>query len=211
MASVEAVLDTLVPCDPYHPALCINILVGSVVPLPINSKKNLNFHQASYTEINTFLLSFSWYDTFMSLDVHSATNAFYDALHSCILQFVPKISYTPSKFPAWFTKNLKVLAFDKKRAHAKFKLTSTQNDYTNLSYIRARFKSESKKCYKAHLSRIESALKYNPRSFWDSVRKSKSQIGIPNLVHLNGSSCTGSETVPNLFCFTLYLCLHVQH
>lgn len=101
MASVEPVLDTLVPCDPYHPALCINISVEPAVPLPINSHIFYNFHQASYPDINKFLLSFNWYDTFLSLDVNSATNTFYDALHSCILQFVPKVSFTPSKFPIW--------------------------------------------------------------------------------------------------------------
>ena len=199
MASVDTVLDTLVPCDPYHPALCINISAEKTVPIPINSHNFFNFHQASYPDINKFLLSFNWYETFLSLDVNSATNAFYDALHSCILQFVPKVSFTPSKFPAWFTKDLKALAFDKKRAHAKYKSTCNQSDYISFSYIRARFKSESKKCYKAHLFRTESALKYNPRSFWDFVRKSKSQNGIPNLVHLNGSSCTGPEKISNLF------------
>jgi len=101
----------------------------------------------------------------LSLDVNSATNAFYDALHSCILQFVPKASFTPSKFPAWFIKDLKALEFDKKRARAKYKSTCNQSDYISFSYIRARFKSESKKCYKAHLFRTESALKHNHRSF----------------------------------------------
>jgi len=37
MASVETVLDTLVPCDPYHPAMCINIPAEPAVPIPTNS------------------------------------------------------------------------------------------------------------------------------------------------------------------------------
>jgi len=104
----------LIVSNPYHPALCINISVGPAVLLPINSHNFFNFHQASYPDTNTFLLSFNSYDTFLSLGVNSATKAFYDALHSCILQFVPKVSYTPSKFPVWFTEELKSLAFDKK-------------------------------------------------------------------------------------------------
>jgi len=93
IASVETVSDTLVPCDLYHPALCINISIGSPIPLPGNSHKFFNIRRACYSDINNFVLSFNWYDTFLSLDVDSATNTFYDALHYCIFKFVPEVSY----------------------------------------------------------------------------------------------------------------------
>ena len=116
-----------------------------------------------------------------------------------MLQFVPKVFYTLSKFPVWFTKDLKALAFDIKHVYTKYKLTFNQNDYTYFSYIHVGFKDESMKCYKANLPRTEIALKYNPRFFWDFIRKIKSQNGIPNLVHLNDSSCIDPEMIPNLF------------
>jgi len=82
---VEAVSDTLVPCDPYNPAPCIIILVGTHTHLPANSHKFFNFRKACYSDINTFLLSFNWHDSFLTLDVDSATNTSYDASHYCII------------------------------------------------------------------------------------------------------------------------------
>ncbi|KAL5246231.1 hypothetical protein ACI65C_013639 [Semiaphis heraclei] len=88
-----------VPCDPYHPALVIKFPFGQDHPLLDKSHKYFNFQRTCYPDICSFLLSFNWLETIVSLDVDQATNAFYDALHFCDLNFVPEVSYSPSNFP----------------------------------------------------------------------------------------------------------------
>jgi len=110
-----------VPCDPYHPALVINLPFAQDHPLLDNSHKYFNFRRACYPDICSFLLSFNWLETIVSLDVDQATNALYDALHFCVLNFVPEVSYSPSKFPLWFSHDLKSIVISKKRGMPSIK------------------------------------------------------------------------------------------
>jgi hypothetical protein len=67
---------------------------------------------------------------------------FYDAWHKSVLDFVPKFTFTDSEFPPWFDKGLKNILYFKKKAHIKFKASSSAHDYRELSLLRARFKYE---------------------------------------------------------------------
>jgi len=69
--------------------------------------------------------------------VDEAAKAIYDALHFCILNFVPKVFYIPSTFPKWFSKNLKHIVLSKIRAHAKFNASRSPLDYAEFSALRA--------------------------------------------------------------------------
>lgn len=101
----------------------------------------------------------------MSLDVDKVANALYDALHFCILNNVLEGSYVPSTFPKWFSSNLKNIVFSKKQAYAKLETSHYRLDYAEFSSLRASYKAKYKKCHTAFLSRTESILKSNPRSF----------------------------------------------
>jgi hypothetical protein len=197
--SVEKADVVTVPCDPYHPALDILISLEEVVPILNTSHKYFDFRRGSYSKICSFLESFNWLETITILDIDSATSTLYDALYFSILNFVPEINYVPSKFPRWFSKDLKSIVFDKKRAHAKYKVSRSPQDYEVFSNLRARYKSESKKCYNSFLTHTETMLNLNPRSFWDFVRKNKCNNGIPNTVHFDGLQCSGNASVSNLF------------
>ncbi|KAF0704210.1 Uncharacterized protein FWK35_00029024, partial [Aphis craccivora] len=170
--------NSAVPCDSYHPALDIMVKLDNVSPLLDRSHNYFDFLHAPYTEICKFLDSFNWLETLMSLDVDKSANALYDALHFCILNFVPE---------------------GKKRAHAKFKTSHCPLDYAEFSTLRASYKAEYKKCHTAFLSRTESMLKSNPRSFWDFVRVHKSSNEIPHTVHFENIKSSGIESVSNLF------------
>lgn len=96
----------------------------------------------------------------------AAFNTFYDALHESVLYFVPKCTFTDSKFPPWFDKGLKNILYLEKKAHIKFKTSSSAHDYSEFSLLRARFKYESKKCLRNYFTRIESSLISNPAGYW---------------------------------------------
>lgn len=121
----------------YHPSLSLSFMMNCdelniwyYVPNIDTLHTFFDLRHASYTDIYNLLTSFNWAATFHRLDIDSATSAFYDALHFCILKFVSIISYTSSKFPIWFSKTLKTLVFDRKRAHFKYKLTRNITDYS---------------------------------------------------------------------------------
>lgn len=185
-----------VACDPYHPALVIKFSSGRDHPFLDNSHKYFNFRRACYPDICSFLLSFNWLETIVSLNVDQATNALYDALHFCVKNFVPEVSYSPSKFPLWFSKDLKFIVFSKKRAHNKYKVSRCPRDFNEFSNLRARYKYEYKRCYKLFIAQTECKLKTNPRSFWDFVQKNKSGDGILYTVYFDkkiGSSLFSSN------------------
>ncbi|XP_008190178.1 uncharacterized protein LOC103312002 [Acyrthosiphon pisum] len=146
------------------------IKLDKLSPLLDRSHNYYDFRRAPYSKICEFLNSFNWLETIISLDVDEAAKAIYDASHFCILNFVPEVSYIPSTFPKWFSKNLKHIVLSKKREHAKFKASRCPLDYAEFSAIRASYKAEYKRCHTVYLSRTESMLKSNPRSSWDFVR-----------------------------------------
>jgi hypothetical protein len=103
---------------------------------PINASHNYyNFSKANYVEILKYLQKFNWIETLSQLDVDFATNTQYDALHHCIMHFVPVLKYMKFKFPTWFSKNLKFTILAKRQAHALFKSTSNPHYYTQFSNL----------------------------------------------------------------------------
>ncbi|KAL4132099.1 hypothetical protein QTP88_009314 [Uroleucon formosanum] len=149
--------------DRYQPALLFETVLA---PVPINQDLNhpfFDFKRADFSKIEQFLLSFNWKDTISSLNVNDATNAFYDALRFCIISFVPQVVYTKSKFPSWFTRELKELTFQKTKAYAAYRASmSPPIDYSTFSLLRAKFKFLSKKCYENYIKRIEASFCTNP-------------------------------------------------
>uniref|UniRef100_A0A2S2Q917 RNA-directed DNA polymerase from mobile element jockey n=1 Tax=Sipha flava TaxID=143950 RepID=A0A2S2Q917_9HEMI len=197
--NIEKSVTGVVPCDPYHPALDIILTFVDDLPSIDSCHKYFNFRKACYPRISVFLSSFNWLETLTTTDIDSATCALYDALHYCVTSFVPLIVFKPSKFPSWFSKNLKNIVFAKKEMHAKYKASRNPVDYNKFSNLRAQYKYYYKKCYKTFLDNTENMLNVNPRLFWDFVRKRRSNNGIPNSVHLNDLSATGPESISSLF------------
>ncbi|KAE9528724.1 hypothetical protein AGLY_012299 [Aphis glycines] len=146
-----------------------------------------------------FLSSFDWYSTFQLHNVDGAFNTYYDALHKSVLDFVPKCTFTDSKFPPWFDKGLKNILYLKKKGRIKFKASSSAYDYREFSLLRARFKYESKKCLRNYVERIESSLISNPAGYWKFVRNKKSFSMIPKVVSYSESTSANEQDAANLF------------
>lgn len=86
---IEKSSSKIVLYDPYYPAL--NIFLPTIYDVPFLNKSHnyFNFQKTSSPEILKFLGSFNWPEIIRNLDVDSAANSLYDALHYCILNFVP--------------------------------------------------------------------------------------------------------------------------
>jgi len=169
--SVEKSFEPAVSIDPYHPDFYMYL---SCAPLDLNSKRDqsfYNFSKTDYHSISTYLEIFDWSFTFKPLDIDSAVNLVYDALHKVVIDFVPKCKYSSSSFPPWFIKELKQLVILKKQAHAMFKSSSSVYDYKKFSFLRAKFKYLSKKSFRTYSSNVESSFISNPLSYWKFVKK----------------------------------------
>lgn len=87
-------------------------------------------------------------------DTDSAFNILYDALHHSVLEIVPKFTFKESTYPPWFTKDLKhIILLSKKQAHTRFKSSKSITDYKQFSFLRVKFKYQSKKAYRCLLNR----------------------------------------------------------
>jgi len=124
---------------------------------------------------------------------------FYDAIHKSILNHVPIAYYRPSNFPVWFSKELIDIVTRKRKAHALYKTSGSPQDYRCFSYLRAKFKYISNKCYKAFVERTEAEFCTNPKRFWDFVRRNKDGNTIPKQVSLNEKHSNNEFDTANFF------------
>jgi len=181
----EPALEPLVPLNSYHPALSIYFSIVAPVLSVDYSRESYQFHRGRYNEMNDYLSFFNWKSIFYCLDLNTAVNTFFDALHFTVLTYVPKLRFTKSCFPSWVTKEVKNLVFEKKRAHAFFKSTKSLIHNREFSLLRARCKYETKKCFRRFGSDSETLLLKDPERFWDYVRKYRSAKSIPKTVYYN--------------------------
>ncbi|KAL4098639.1 hypothetical protein QTP88_023202 [Uroleucon formosanum] len=199
LVSVKKSFEPAVSIDPYHPALYMSL---SCSPMDLNRKCDqsfYNFPKADYHSISTYFEIFNWSSTFKPLDIDSALNVFYNALHKVVIDFVPKCKYSFSSYPPWFTKELKHLVILKKQAHARFKSSSSIYDYKKISFLRAKFKYLSKKSFRTYSSNVDSFFICNPMSFWKFVKKNISNSNILSSLKLNGCIASCDRDSAELF------------
>lgn len=99
---------------------------------------------------------------------------------------MPSVKCFPSKFPAWFSKDLTDLVFKKRKAHAVFQNTKNPDDYRSFSVLRAQYKYMSKQCYRSFIKTTESCFNLNPSKSWEFIRKNRSSQSISKTVKSNG-------------------------
>ncbi|KAF5200984.1 Rna-directed dna polymerase from mobile element jockey, partial [Thalictrum thalictroides] len=189
----------VVPEDHYHPTLVFE----SAAPVPLAgsdpSHVFFNFNKSDFIRINEFLKSFNWTDTLSPLSANDAASTLYDALHYCVLNFVPQVNYKKSKFPIWFSNQLKNTVQLKRKAHALYRSTQSPIDYTRFSNLRAQCKFLSRKCHSKYIENTESSFLKNPKAFWDFVRKTKSGNSIPATVKLGNAFSNDRASMCEMF------------
>eukprot|EP00102_Acyrthosiphon_pisum_P026679 XP_016663889.1 PREDICTED: RNA-directed DNA polymerase from mobile element jockey-like [Acyrthosiphon pisum] len=157
------------------------------------------YNKGRYKEINRYISSFNWEQTFSNLDLNSSAYALYDALYFTVLKYVPKSTFIKSSFPTWVSKHMKDLIFQKKRAHADYKSSGSLVHYREFSILRARCKFEAKRCFRSFVSNAEKSFNDEPKSFWDFVRKHRSPNPIPKTAFYNNTAGHDEQHSANLF------------
>ena len=108
---IECVTPGLVREDKHHPPLLLNLEFTSVPNLasrfPISKKQRYDFRRANFPSLYNTLFSLDW--TFLEHfnDINLALDCFYKCLYEVLDSYVPKITPRSSKFPPWFSSDIK--------------------------------------------------------------------------------------------------------
>lgn len=81
---------TLVPFDLFYPSLYLTYFSVHITSKFVIKHKFFKFHKRQYNEINYFLSSYNWVNTFSLLNLNPANCAIFNALNFSIIKFILK-------------------------------------------------------------------------------------------------------------------------
>lgn len=197
--SVYQAVDTLLPNNYHHVSVTCVINYCTSVHQVDYTTTYLDFRNADFVSLNDYLCSVDWESLFDKSDINSSSKKFYEVLFNAISLYVPKKTFKPSKFPRWFSPELKNLVLSKKAAHLKFKQSQLATDYILFSNLRMQCKTLTDQCYRSYMATIDESIRSDSKQFWNHVNSLNTSHGIPNVMHLNDKSAESSEEIANLF------------
>lgn len=141
----------------------------------------------------------------LSDSITCATDAFYDIIYGIFDKCFPKKRRNNSetkRYPVWFTVDIIKDIKRKKKLHATWKKTKSNEDFQVFSDMRTSLKTRTLSAYKVYMSEIESNITANPRAFWKHVSSLRVKGGFePNNVY-RGETFSGvkaAEAFGNFF------------
>lgn len=96
-------------------------------------------------------------------------------------------------------RNLELIISQNKIALAKFKSSFSITDYKEFSFLRAKYKYESKKSCRKYTECVEKSLFGNFYDFWKVVNNKRSNNNIPLIMSLNGVTSSNKQETANIF------------
>ena len=112
-------------------------------------------------------------------DIDLYVGNFYDVLDNIIEHNVPLVGTFSSRYPPWYSSELKSLISAKRRAHDNWMSSNSVVDYIRFKEMRARCIKLSRSTYnKNFVARAELNIKRNVKSFWSFINKLRSDNSI---------------------------------
>lgn len=197
--SVKECLDPLVPEDPHHKALLIDIALSTTTPLPINPHTLYSYSRADYTNIKKSVREINWHDKLSSHDLNTAVDLFYSTLYSIRDKYVPTRRAGNESYPPWFNSALVKILKEKHKYYKKFKTYSNISDELSFKTLRDRAKKVENECYANYIRSIESAIVQNPKAFWSYVKSKREGSSVPSSVSYAGVTSDTGPGISELF------------
>jgi hypothetical protein len=196
--SVETSLESVLPVEGYHPPLDI-IVKNHCTPLIVTEERILNYHKADFAKINDRLFTTDW--TFLEcLPLTDGLTEFYRILHGIVAAFVPITTFTPSKYPRWFSSELIRKINDKKAAHRLYKLSGGLSDYRRFQELRRDCRKLTDHCYRIYTESVESKVNINSKHIFKYSRSLRSDdSGLPSSMRYEERIAEAPEDMANLF------------
>ena len=132
-------------------------------------------------------------------DLDVCSNTFYCTLYTAFDCFIPKRKSSLKTFPEWYTAKFRQLIALKKIAHIAYKKTSTTSLYNEFSKLRSQCKELSSKLHKECISKVESRVPSNMKSFWKNIKQTTFFDSIPANMSLNSTQSDDLNSTVNLF------------
>lgn len=194
--SVKKSINPLTVVDAYHPPLEIEIQVKIRV-LRDRIQKKHNFRKARYDLINIALENTNW----TLLEDQSSeliVQKFYELIFSIITQHTPL--YKPkTKFPFWFSSELKLAMKKKDNARKRYKRTNDQDDYNRYSLLRAQCKNLLKIDHAKYIEQLQLNIHSNIKLFFAFTKSKRQTNTYPTQFEYNGALVGNNMEICELF------------
>lgn len=191
----------LVPQDTYHPALDIVLSFenSSVRAHSSDSPPHTSYNLSAgdYVGMHHYLTSFDWALILESPDVNDQVMLFTQTVRKAMDTFIPLRTVTKSRFPNWFSSELKTLLKRKDFFHRKFKKSGLLKWEVEFKNCRKQCKTVLDRDRQAHRCSVESDLVNNPKKFWKYIN-SRSGRHIESKIVLDNHE-SDLKSVPELF------------
>lgn len=150
-----------------------------MVRLPRPEFSKFNYWRGDYIAVNTYLQEVDWSNILKDCeDVDAAVDAFYTKIREAIIKFIPVTKVkSNSKFPPWFSKELKNMLKEKNKFRIRFKKYKNPMDDISFKLIKKRSNKLSQDNYNAYIIDIENKICSNPKYFWSYVKVKRGGAG----------------------------------
>ncbi|CAG9121479.1 unnamed protein product [Plutella xylostella] len=198
-ASVRACPDPLVPEDPHHPALLIDLDVANFKPLKLAPQRRFAFNRGDYTSIKKCIRDTNWCTILRAHNLNDCIERFYKIIYEFRDTFIPIHSPSTSKFPPWYNSCLVKMIKEKNKYFRKYKLYGNLSDKSSFILIRDRVCKAERQCYNTYINRIENSIASNPKAFWSFVKSSKGRGTFPAEMSYAGHLSDTGQGISELF------------
>lgn len=192
-------IDPLLSNNYHHNAFSFEIQVAHHTDQLSQYMVIYDYAKCDSFELKRFLNRVDWSFISSETDIEVATQRFYDFLLAGIEMSTPVKRVHRTSFPMWFSKELKSLIFEKKKAHSDYKRSGLESDYIRFSLLRSRCSYINNKCYTDFLTKSDQSLQANPRYFWKFANITRKVDGFPKDMYLNGETSRNGQETANLF------------
>lgn len=197
--TVTECLDPLVPTDPYHPALLIEMDFFDVPPLAYAPRTRYMFDRGDYQSLNNDISAINWEHEFSRRSIDESVEFFNQSLYELQKKYIPQKSNRPNSYPIWYSPSLIKVIKEKHKYSKKFKIYGNRSDELTFKLLRDRVRIMESSCYKKYIELTETSIKSNPKYFWTYVKNKYNSNSIPSTLKYNGNTFVTGESICDAF------------
>lgn len=201
------VVESLTPLwknELFHTAIEFSLFVhGNNRPKDCDFEEVHDYRSANYDNIRQKINQVSWQNVLRNEEnVESAVKMFYKILNDIIHDDIPLIKRRRnhnSKYPIWFSREIKNLKNRKQKAHKIYKKCKNDANLINYLNICDQLNLAIDTAFEEYNERTERELKSCPKNFFNYVKTKTKSNNFPSEMHLDDKIGVNPEESCNLF------------
>lgn len=189
----------LVPIDPYHEPLTIQIKFTTVIPLHTAPQIKYFYNKGDYKSINNELATINWESEFSDRTLDQALDFFYATFKKLRNKFIPSKLVKKDNYPVWYSLSLKKSIKEKYKYFKKYKKYKNLSDLISYNTLRDRVRKLEDTCFTTYIHRVEKNIATNPKQFWSFVKSRSSSQSLPSSLKYGDSIFNSGLDICNAF------------